>query len=192
MDKDSYSQLLQYTIKISDNKLYNIQAVAKMLGIPHDRPYPVQCRMIMAFLKKRAPRNKLIAELLESGRGNKSICAYLVKILYSLFSPKNLPNKAPILISPALYKSLLVKEKNKTILPSEKIILDEALNVKYCSCIRRLYLKNIFIENILEEEAKYNPYAICMSSIYKNRGIKPHKKVSYSCSKKYKWYRKYT
>jgi len=191
MDKDKYVQLVNYTIKLSDNKEYNTQAVAKMLGLPHDRPYNVQCRLIISFLKKKAKTNKVIDNLLKSSHSQKAVCSYLVEILYSLFNPKNLPKKAPILISEKVYKELIQKEKDNTISPSETIILDEALNIKYCFCIKKLYLKNIFIENILEEETKYNPYAICMSSIYKKRGIKPPKKVSYSCSKKYKWSRKF-
>ncbi len=191
MDKDKYLQFLDYTIKLSNNKEYNTQAVAKMLGLPHNKPYNIQCKLIISYLKKKAKSNKIIQKLLQKSRSEKALCKFLVKILYSLFNPRELPEKAPILITDKKYKELIQKQKNNNLTREESIILREALNVKYCFCIKKLYLKNIFIENITGKEAEYNPYAICMSSIYKNRSIKPPKKASYSCRKKYNWYKKY-
>ena len=191
MENKKYIKFLDYTIKISRDKEYNVQAVAKMLGLPSNRPYNVQCRIIISFLKKKSKTNKVIKKLLDSAKSEKKLCNYLVEILYLLFNPKNFPNKAPILITENKYKNLLKKEKNNTITNREKLLLDEALNVKYCHCIKKLYLKNIFLENILEKRPKYNPYAICMSSIYKNRNIDPPHKASYTCRDKYKWYQKF-
>ena len=191
MDKTKYLKFLDYTIKISNNKEYNTQAVAKILDLPSNRPYNVQCRIIVSFLKKRAETNVVIRELLQKKKTNKNICEFLVQTLFSLFNPKNFPKKAPILISETKYKNLIKKSKNNTINREEKKDLDEALNIKYCHCIKKLYLKNIFLENILDKKAKYNPYAICMSSIYKNRNITPPKKASYTCREKYKWYKKF-
>tara|TARA_B100001093_G_C26657635_1_gene940345 strand:- start:201 stop:782 length:582 start_codon:yes stop_codon:yes gene_type:complete len=191
MDKDKYLQFLDYTIKLSNSKEYNTQAVAKMLGLPHNKPYNIQCRLIISYLKKKAKTNKIINQLLQKSKSEKALCKFLVEILYSLFNPSELPKKAPILISDKKYKELIQKHKTNNLKKDESEILEEALNVKYCFCIKKLYLKNIFMENIVEKKPEYNPYAICMSSIYKNRSIKPPKKASYSCRKKYNWYKKY-
>ena len=163
MKKQQYLKFMDYTVKMTDNKEYNTQAVAKMLGLPSNKKYNIQCRIIVNYLKKQAEKNDFIKHLLSQKKDNQSICKFLVQVLYNLFSPNEFPKKAPIRMSSKKYKELLKKNKNKLITKEEKEILDSALNIKYCHCVKKLYLKNLFIENILDEEPTYNPYAICMS-----------------------------
>ena len=65
------------------------------------------------------------------------------------------------------------KETNK----KENKDLDRALFVNYCKCIKKIkYAK------------EYKPgaeYPVCMSSVYKQRGIKPPKDVTKKCKRLY-------
>jgi hypothetical protein len=176
--------------KRSKNRKYNLEAVSKMLGIDTGGSYSQQCDKIISFLESKRSTNEIIDEILKQTRENKEdLCDVLVSSLYELFSPSSLPEKSPITITKEEYIDLLEKKKENDITFEENEILDEALNVKYCHCVKKLYLKNLFKKYILDEEIKYSPYAICMSSIYKNRDITPPFKVSHSCREKYQWYK---
>ena len=98
------------------------------------------------------------------------------------------PDKAPIKITEELYRTLISQKQDKSISEGDNIKLSEALNCKYCHCVKKLYLENKFNKFINNKEQAYNPYAICMSSIYKRRDFTPPTKVSYSCRDKYDWY----
>ena len=41
MKKEQYLKFMDYIIKISNNKEYNTQAVAKMLGLPSNKKYNI-------------------------------------------------------------------------------------------------------------------------------------------------------
>ena len=186
--KERYMNRLKFTIKRSDDREYNIQAVAKMLGLPNDKSYKTQCRLIINYLEQKKSSNEFIKELL-ANIPEKNACDLLVKTLYELLSPKTVPSKAPIKISETKYKKLINEKKTGSISRENDSILTEALNCKYCHCVKKLYLKNNFERYINNNEPKYNPYAICMSSIYKNRNIKSPNRVSFSCREKYDWYK---
>ena len=185
-------------VRKSNNKLYNSQAVAKMLKLEEKSSYNEQCKNIVDYLQSKRKTNSVIDSLLNNFEDsslsketiNEDICNTLVRVLYQLFKPESFPDKAPINITNKRYYSLIKKYKSNTITKAEKKILHNALNIKYCHCIKSLYLLenfNIFINE--DKSSDYNRYAICMSSIYKNRNIKPPFKVSYSCREKYKWYK---
>ena len=57
---------LRFVIKRNTDKTYNIQAVAKMLGLPNDLEYPAQCRVIMSYLETNSGTNDVIKELLDT------------------------------------------------------------------------------------------------------------------------------
>ena len=123
--------------------------------------------LIISYLNRQSINNKVIRELLDTIGYTENLCEILTKVLYELFSPSELPNKAPIMISNKKYKELLDKKQNNIITEDENNTLLEALNCKYCYCVKKLYLKNLFIEYITNKKPEYNPYAICTSSIYK-------------------------
>lgn len=176
--------------KRNKSKLYNISAVSKMLGLPHKESYKQQCDQIMDFLESKKTSNKAIKILLDKiGDNRDSMCNILVNSLYELFNPESLPKKAPIKITKDEYIDLLEKKEQNKISYEENELLDEALNCKYCFCVKKLYLKNQFKQFIKDEEPKYNAYAVCMNSVYRNRDINPPFKVSHSCREKYEWYK---
>ncbi len=76
------------------------------------------------------------------------------------------------MISKKRYNMLLQKKKRTK---KENKDLDRALFVNYCKCIKKIkYAK------------EYGPgaeYPICMSSVYKQRGIKPPKDVTKKCKR---------
>ena len=176
--------------KRNKSKLYNISNVSKMLGLPHNESYNHQCDQIINFLKSKKNSNKTIKILLDNiGDNRDSMCNILVNSLYELFNPESLPKRAPIKITKDEYINLLEKKKQNRISYKENELLDEALNCKYCFCVKKLYLKNLFKQFIKDEEPKYNAYAVCMNSVYRNRDITPPFKVSHSCREKYEWYK---
>lgn len=188
-DIKKYSSRLNFNLKRSIDKTYNAQAVAKALGIKSDLPYVRQCSLIMDFLKKHKKNNPIIKELLNKSLKQNQICNILVDVLYNLLQPKKFPFKAPITISQDKYKELIEKYQKRTLKSRDRQILNEALNIKYCFCIKKLYLKFLFNNHFLGKKNKVSEYAICMSSIYKKRKIKPPKKISRKCVTKYDWYR---
>lgn len=177
--------------KKSKNKNYNINAVSKILGIDTGGNYNQQCDKIIDFLQSKRRTNEIIDNILTQTQDNREeLCDILVSALYELFSPVTLPEKAPINISKEEYNRLIKNRKDGTELSfEENEILEEALNVKYCHCVKKLYLKNQFKKFILDEDTPYSPYGICMASIYKNRQFEPPFKVSHSCREKYQWYK---
>uniref|UniRef100_A0A6C0JDD3 Uncharacterized protein n=1 Tax=viral metagenome TaxID=1070528 RepID=A0A6C0JDD3_9ZZZZ len=189
-EKTGYMEKIKFVVKKKKNMTYNIQAVAKMLGLPNKESYDNQCRLIISFLESKRTENIVIDKLLNEVSGSKDLCDILVKSLYELFSPEDFPKKSPIQISEKKYKELIQKKKDGSIEVGEELVLDEALNCKYCHCVKKLYLQNKFNKFINNTEPKYNPYAICLSSIYKNRDIDVPSKISYKCRDKYTWYSK--
>ena len=87
---------------------------------------------------------------------------------------KRISIKNAKMISKKNYKKLLKKKKSKKRLSKkDKEKLNRALFVNYCKCIKKL-----------KYSKKYEigfEYPICMSSIYKKRGLKPPKDVKKKC-----------
>ena len=77
-------------------------------------------------------------------------------------------------ISKKRYTHLLNKRRTKKRMTNkDKKELDRALFVNYCKCIKKLKYS--------KEYKAGTEYPICMSSVYKKRGIKPPKNVSNKC-----------
>lgn len=188
-EEKRYIDRLNFNIKRSSDKTYNAQAVAQALGLKSDLPYTKQCMKIMSFLKKRKDSNPVIKELLDKKLKRGQVCNILVDVLYNLLQPKKFPLKAPITISQDKYRELIEKYQKRKLTRTERSLLNESLNIKYCFCIKKLYLKFLFNEHFLGKKHKYNEYGVCMNSIYKLRKIKAPKKISRKCVKKYHWYK---
>lgn len=180
---------LNIEVKETTNELDNLQAVAEMLGLQSKYNKQTLCRMIIDYLKKQAPTNANIKYILEHSSDDASVCQTMVEALYLVFKPYQIPNSSPMNISNKVYKELLEKVKNGIKLTSsETAELDEALNVKYCYCAKRLYIKNKLTDYISGQPSVYSPYAICAASIYKNRHIDMPPNLARNCKVKYSWY----
>ena len=80
--------------------------------------------------------------------------------------------KFKLSISKKRYRTLVNKKTGrKKMTTKEKQLLNDALYVKYCKCLKKFEMNG--------EEIK--GYPICMNSVYKNRGIKPPKNASRNC-----------
>ena len=78
------------------------------------------------------------------------------------------------MVSKKRYSNLIKKKKSrKRMTKRDKKDLDRALFVNYCKCIKKLKYSKDY-EKGLE-------YPICISSIYKKRGIKPPKDITKKC-----------
>ena len=187
--REQYIKRLNFNIKRNTDKTYNAQAVAKALGIKSDLSYTKQCIKIMNFLEGKKNSNPVVKELLSKKLKNHEICNILVDVLYNLLQPEKFPFKAPITISPKKYNDLIKKYKKRKLTSKSRQTLNEALNIKYCFCLKKLYLKFLFNEHIKGEKNKYTEYGICMNSIYKSRKIAPPQKVARKCKIKYNWYK---
>jgi len=81
--------------------------------------------------------------------------------------------KLKLSISEKKYKQLVTHRKSKKKMSSkDKKLLDKALYVKYCKCLKKFEIKK-----------DKRGYPICMNSVYKNRGFKPRKNASRTCNK---------
>ena len=111
-------------------------------------------------MKKRTKKNKIK----KTKKKNK------IKPKYSLKNAKKQ------IISKTKYKELIKKRQHhKKLSLKQRKQLDEALFVNYCSCIKSLKYD--------QKVKDYLEYPVCMSSIYKKRGLKPPKGVTIKCGK---------
>ena len=182
----NYIRKVNVELKKND-QLYNTQAVALMLGIESDLPYKKQCRAIISFLRSKKRTNKLIEKILNEV-GEENLCCTLVNVLYSLFQPKSMTLRAPIPISEEEYQNLIKRNQKRKLRGKPRKLLEECLFIKYCYCIKKIYYRNLFKKQFFDEDSP-SPYALCMSSIYKNRKIKPPYKASYKCRETFDWYK---
>ena len=80
------------------------------------------------------------------------------------------------IISDKKYKELIKKRQHhKKLSLTERKQLDNALFIKYCSCVKSLK----FDKNVKD----YLEYPFCMNSIYKQRGFSAPPDVTEKCSK---------
>jgi len=80
-------------------------------------------------------------------------------------------------ISETKYKQLISQRRSKQkMILRDKKLLDDALYVKYCKCLKGFEFK---------KQGKRG-YPICMNSVYKNRGFKPPRNASKLCNKIFK------
>ena len=189
MDNDLQKFKRRYNLKVrkNHNKDYKIEVVADMFKIKKNLSINQKCLEIIKYLKDNSEKNQKIKFLLDNFRGD-DICTVLSNILYDMFSSDNLKD-ININLTDKRYRNLIKKYEKNNLNDIEMNLLMEALNIKYCKCVKKLYLKNLFEKDIMSKEETYNPYAVCINSIYKNRKIVPPKKISYSCREKYDWYK---
>lgn len=174
----------------SRNKNYNIKQVANILNIPYTDNRNT-CQDIYDYLLKESKNSNSLEYFLEKfNPSDKDFCNTLINTLYELFHPSDMKLHSPIKISKKQYKSLVDKRKaGKRMSKEENKLLDEALYIKFCHCIKKLYIKNVIDYQFFNKELKYNPYAICTSSIYKNRDFDVPPSAAINCSKTFDWYR---
>lgn len=173
-----------------DSKM--VKYIAKRLHLPQNDDVSKQCKQIVKKVKQGASRNAFLKELMSSMRQvpENELCWRLVYSLYSFLHPRTLPSFAPIEVNEAQFKTWLTELEEETISEEIKEKLQEALNVKYCYCVKRLLLNNRFEKYVNKKPVSQTlPYAICASSIYKKRNLDVPAQVSKSCRNKYKWYR---
>ena len=132
---------------------------------------------------KNSKKYNLYKYLLPNLNNKTIFCKLFFKSLKDLNNYRIINKKSKINISKKKYFNLINKLKNKKISKKEFKLLKDNLYIKFCKCIKKLLIKNKLLEQ------NNNPYAICTSSIYKNRNIDVPIKASRNCSKKIKWYK---
>ena len=180
-----FNKKIEIEIKKND-QLYNTQAVALMLGLESDLPYKKQCRAIISYLRSKK-NNPFIKKILDEST-NENLCCTLVNVLHDIFQPSLLPLKAPIPISELEYRNLVKRNKKRKLRGKPRELLEKCLYIKYCFCIKKIYYKNLFKKKIMNVDSP-SPYPLCMSSIYKNRKIKPPFNASRKCRTTFDWYK---
>lgn len=190
-----YMEKVKVLIETAKNdKTNKLKILSKILNIKKDLSklsFKNQCSEITKILKKRKSSSPIIKELLDnSGLNSRQTCEVFLNVMHDLIFNKKNPKKAPIEITQERYYFLIQKNKTSKLTKKENTELHKALNIKYCYCIQKLYSRNKFNRLILgiNKYDKGFPYAVCMSSIYKKRNIKPPKNASRTCRKKYFWY----
>ena len=85
--------------------------------------------------------------------------------------------KMKLSISETKYKQLISQKRGRKKMTSkDKKLLDNALYVKYCRCLKDFEFR----------KKDKRGYPICMNSVYKNRGFKPPKNASKLCNETFK------
>ena len=181
---------IDISVKKSKDKNYNIKEVAKILGLSPKGTHRSICNDIYEHLLNFKENEAVKYFLSKFDRNSDNFCNILTDALYELFKrPSSGGIKSPININEKEYKELIKKRKQSKISKSDKIKLDKALHIKFCYCIKKLYIKNTMRQAFFNTEPKYNPYAICTSSIYKKREFNVPPSAARKCRKKYKWYK---
>ena len=181
-----YLQSIIENVNTSHSKKYNIEAVSMLLKIPIVGNYKKQCELLLDYIKKS--KHRFLKDLVKNTTNDQDICKIMVNSLYTLFYPEKFPKKSPINITEKENKKYIELKKKNKISRKKDLILQEAMNKKYCHCLKSLFLQDKFFQIVKNNHSPQNAYPICMASIYNSRNIKPPKRVSYSCSKKYSWY----
>jgi len=183
---------IDIAVKKSTDKMYNIKEVAKILKVDYSGTFEEICENIYKHLLKYKRKPAIKYFLSKFNKEDLGFYNILIDSLYELFFPSLLSKKSPINITEAKYKRLIKERKKErpNINIRDNILLDNALHIKFCHCIKKLYLKNIIRQEFSNIKGKYNPYAICTSSIYKNRDFNVPPSAARKCRKSYDWYRK--
>jgi hypothetical protein len=173
------------------NVNYNLSVVEDLLELPRSKTAKEGCKQIMEWIKKQRPNNKYLQvfmDKIEKIGDHKSLCKIIIDALYKLFEP-NL-SYTSVLTDEEYQNQLKLKKHHRKMSPLERKSLKEELNIKYCACIKKLYLRQLFKKNIVGKDIsdEANPWALCGTSVFLNRGFKIPKKISMSCRRKYKWY----
>ena len=178
---------MNINVKINKNLEYNINQIIDIFKIENSGNTNQNCKNIYRFLKKKYSNEKIMIDFfIKYPNYDSNICNILVKSVYELFIEPNLIEKSKLPISEKKYQTLLKKYRLKTISKDESNLLDKCLHIKLCRCIKKIYIKNI-IEDIKNQ--KYNPYALCTSSIYNKRSIKAPSRAVRKCRELYSWYK---
>lgn len=191
----TFQKAIDIPVKRSTNKKYNIRQVARVLNIKIvNSPSTNQlCTDIYEKLRKNSlnkPSLQYFLSKFYNGETKKiNFCQLLIDSLYELFYPSDMEKDSPILITENKYKELIEKKKNDDLTEQDSSTLDEAMHIKLCHCIKKIYIKNIIDTEFFEKIRTLNPYAICTSSIYKKRGFNVPPCAARNCGKSYNWYR---
>ena len=115
----------------------------------------------------------------------------ITKIIKNILYPNQFPRESPIPISEQLYEKLLLMKKKKILNnETEKYLVKKSLHTKICHCIKKVLITDKFKKEVLNISSKYNPYAVCTSSIYKDRHIRVPAKEVKNCPVDFTWYNK--
>jgi len=190
MKRDNFIDAIDIAVERSVDKGYNIKQVACLLDISYSDTEDL-CDKLYDYLVLNSKKSKTLRYLLSKfDKSSPVLCKLLTDALYELFIPYKMGKNASIDISEKEYKRLILLKKQDLIVnPIDKNILDKAMHIKLCHCIKKLYIKDIIVQNFINKNPKYNPYAICTSSIYNKRNIKTPPCAARNCSKMFNWYK---
>lgn len=178
----------------------DVKHVSQLLSIPLINSNGKSKTMEELFMdicqKMNKYSSKTVKSLIQDLYQQKVVCSVetgyiFTKIIKNILYPNKFPEKSPMMISKDLNNRLLSLKKMKLLSnTTEQDLLRETLHSKLCHCIKGMLIKNKFRKDVLNKDSKYNPYAICTQSVYKNRGLRVPKKTVRKCPVDFDWYRK--
>lgn len=187
-DRDFHKILKNIDFIPKRDYIYNIDSLAEILGIKTTKDIDNLCRHINSVFKNLTKKDTELKEILkELPRDNSNFCEVIINALYEYIFVYKKEFKLPISMTEEKYTELISKNKRGTIQPNEKKLLDNIMNIKLCNCIKGLIISDIIDEknNIKtnRKSPKYNAYAVCLNSIYKQRNMP----VPYGATKQCKY-----
>lgn len=182
-----FEKAINISVKRSKNKNYDINEVAKILGIKYKDESEL-CDKIDKYLEEKRKTSKSLTYFLNFfAKNDTKYCNLLIDALYELFNPSNITE---ISLPYKKYKKLIEERQDGTITEGNNKLLEQILYLKLCRCIKKIYIKNIIDQEFFNKSpSKYNRYAICTSSVYNKRGFKAPASAVKNCRDTYLWYK---
>lgn len=188
MNYQKFTTIVDTLLKKKYRRNYSIKKILEFFNIPEKQTKKANQEQLFTFLykqKKHSPELKYLMKFIK--KKTPYYIQLLVNVLHELIYPPILQLEKK-LMKDEIYKNLIEKKKQNNLTDDESKILDVQLHLKFCKCIKKLYLRNLYYRMFFNKESSYNPYAVCTSSLYKNRDFDVPPGAAMKC-KQYKWYR---
>lgn len=186
MDFKKFKKNIDTLKKKKYKKERNIKNLLTFFKLPEKKTKKENYKQLYNFLKQKSKNSrelKYFMKLIKSETPH--YYKLMVNIMHDLVVPESIYKNY---IKNNVYNSLIEKKKNNTLTDEEKVILDDQLHIKFCKCIKKLYLQNLYNKMFFQKEPVYNQYAVCTNSIYKNRDFDVPPRAALEC-RKHNWYK---
>ena len=186
MDFKIFKKKINTLQKKKYKKEKKIKKLLKFFNLTEKKTKKENYKQLYSFLKEQSKTNRELKYFMNSiKRETPHYYKLMVNIMHDLVIPETIFKKY---IRDDIYTSLIGKKKKNSLTDDEKAILNDQLHIKFCKCIKKLYLQNLYHKMFFQKEPVYNQYAVCTNSIYKNRNFDVPSRAAIEC-RKYNWYK---
>lgn len=186
MDFKRFKKNIDTLQKKKYKKERNIKNLLKFFNLDEKKTKKENYKQLYSFFKKHSKTSRELKYFMKLIKHETPhYYKLMVNIMHDLVIPESIFKKY---IRNDIYASLIEKKKKNLLTDEEKVILDDQLHIKFCKCIKKLYLQNLYNKMFFQKEPVYNQYAVCTNSIYKNRDFDVPPRAALEC-RKHNWYK---